>query len=190
MSSWVGVVATFGLGWLSGLVFRWEPGQWITVILLLAWLGVMGYVGWQIADWHFDRFILTNKHVAGPWDYPYGFPESACPQCNPMIAPDNAIEAVARALRPHVDEAEFEAMLLELLSDFQITIPEMGRIGATTHPIVLLTSNNSREGSPLSGRMLGSWENECSSSRPRSLGALWRRTVQGVRITDVGPSPW
>lgn len=36
-------------------------------------------------------------------------------------------------------------MLLELLSDFQITIPEMGRIGATTHPIVLLTSNNSRE---------------------------------------------
>ena len=36
-------------------------------------------------------------------------------------------------------------MLLELLSDFQITIPEMGRIEATTHPIVLLTSNNSRE---------------------------------------------
>ncbi|HMT06277.1 MAG: MoxR family ATPase [Solirubrobacterales bacterium] len=42
-------------------------------------------------------------------------------------------------------DQEFEAMLLELLSDFQITIPEMGRIGATTHPIVLLTSNNSRE---------------------------------------------
>lgn len=42
-------------------------------------------------------------------------------------------------------DQEFEAMLLELLSDFQITIPEMGRIEATTHPIVLLTSNNSRE---------------------------------------------
>jgi len=42
-------------------------------------------------------------------------------------------------------DQEFEAMLLELLSDFQITIPEMGQIGATTHPIVLLTSNNSRE---------------------------------------------
>ncbi len=42
-------------------------------------------------------------------------------------------------------DQEFEAMLLELLSDFQITIPELGRIGATTHPIVLLTSNNSRE---------------------------------------------
>jgi MoxR-like ATPase len=36
-------------------------------------------------------------------------------------------------------------MLLELLSDFQITIPELGRIAATTMPIVVLTSNDSRE---------------------------------------------
>jgi MoxR-like ATPase len=42
-------------------------------------------------------------------------------------------------------DQEFEAMLLELLSDFQISIPELGRITARTHPVVLLTSNNSRE---------------------------------------------
>jgi MoxR-like ATPase len=42
-------------------------------------------------------------------------------------------------------DQEFEAMLLELLSDFQISIPELGRIEATTMPIVLLTSNNTRE---------------------------------------------
>ena len=42
-------------------------------------------------------------------------------------------------------DQEFEAMLLELLSDFQITIPELGRIEAQTMPIVLLTSNNTRE---------------------------------------------
>jgi MoxR-like ATPase len=36
-------------------------------------------------------------------------------------------------------------MLLELLSDFQISIPELGRIEARTHPVVLLTSNNTRE---------------------------------------------
>jgi MoxR-like ATPase len=42
-------------------------------------------------------------------------------------------------------DQEFEAMLLELLSDFQITIPELGQISATTMPIVVLTSNNSRE---------------------------------------------
>jgi MoxR-like ATPase len=42
-------------------------------------------------------------------------------------------------------DQEFEAMLLELLSDFQISIPELGRIEARTLPVVLLTSNNTRE---------------------------------------------
>jgi MoxR-like ATPase len=42
-------------------------------------------------------------------------------------------------------DQEFEAMLLELLSDFQISIPELGRVEARTHPLVLLTSNNTRE---------------------------------------------
>jgi MoxR-like ATPase len=42
-------------------------------------------------------------------------------------------------------DQEFEAMLLEVLSDFQISIPELGRVEATTQPIVLLTSNNTRE---------------------------------------------
>src|SRR3954449_4435131 len=42
-------------------------------------------------------------------------------------------------------DQEFEAMLLEVLSDFQISIPELGVVEATTRPLVLLTSNNSRE---------------------------------------------
>src|SRR5213596_2130057 len=42
-------------------------------------------------------------------------------------------------------DQEFEAMLLEVLSDFQISIPELGVVEARSHPIVLLTSNNSRE---------------------------------------------
>jgi MoxR-like ATPase len=42
-------------------------------------------------------------------------------------------------------DQEFEAMLLEVLSDFQITIPELGTIGASSRPAVVLTSNNSRE---------------------------------------------
>jgi MoxR-like ATPase len=46
-----------------------------------------------------------------------------------------------------VDRAddEFEAFLLEVLSDFQITIPEIGTIRAATPPLVLLTSNRTRE---------------------------------------------
>jgi len=42
-------------------------------------------------------------------------------------------------------DQEFEAMLLEVLSDFQISIPELGVVEATTRPLVLLTSNNTRE---------------------------------------------
>ena len=42
-------------------------------------------------------------------------------------------------------DAEFEAFLLEILSDYQITIPEIGRISAVTKPIVILTSNANRD---------------------------------------------
>lgn len=42
-------------------------------------------------------------------------------------------------------DAEFEAFLLEVLSDFQASIPELGTIRAKHHPLVVLTSNNTRE---------------------------------------------
>lgn len=42
-------------------------------------------------------------------------------------------------------DEEFEAFLLEILSDYQITIPEMGTVKATSKPLVVLTSNRTRE---------------------------------------------
>jgi MoxR-like ATPase len=42
-------------------------------------------------------------------------------------------------------DSEFEAFLLEFLSDFRITIPELGTIGAAVPPVVVLTSNRTRE---------------------------------------------
>jgi MoxR-like ATPase len=42
-------------------------------------------------------------------------------------------------------DPEFEAFLLEVLSDFQVTVPELGTIEATRKPLVFLTSNNARE---------------------------------------------
>jgi MoxR-like ATPase len=42
-------------------------------------------------------------------------------------------------------DAEFEAFLLEILSDFQVSVPELGTIVAKHRPIVFLTSNNTRE---------------------------------------------
>src|SRR5208282_957100 len=46
-----------------------------------------------------------------------------------------------------VDKAdeEFEAFLLELLSDFQVSVPELGTLRAVEHPVVVLTSNRARE---------------------------------------------
>src|SRR5262245_50999011 len=42
-------------------------------------------------------------------------------------------------------DSEFEAFLLEVLSDFQVSVPELGTIRATHLPVVVLTSNNTRE---------------------------------------------
>jgi MoxR-like ATPase len=89
-------------------------------------------------------------------------------------------------------DQEFEAMLLELLSDFQITIPELGQVSATTMPIVILTSNNSRElTEALKRRCLYLWldypdlEREMEIVRlhaPELSEALTRKLVEVVRM--------
>jgi len=58
-----------------------------------------------------------------------------------------ALEEPCVLLIDEVDRAddEFEAFLLELLSDFAITIPELGRIAAETPPLTILTSNRTRD---------------------------------------------
>ena len=55
------------------------------------------------------------------------------------VAPVLLIDELDRADEP------FEAFLLEVLADYQITIPELGTVKATTPPIVILTSNRTRE---------------------------------------------
>jgi MoxR-like ATPase len=64
----------------------------------------------------------------------------------PLLTAISADEPVV-LLIDEIDKTdqEFEAMLLEVLSDFQISIPELGVVEARTRPLVLLTSNNSRE---------------------------------------------
>jgi MoxR-like ATPase len=64
----------------------------------------------------------------------------------PLMAAIAAEEPVV-LLIDEIDKTdqEFEAMLLELLSDFQLSIPELGLFQAKSRPVVLLTSNNTRE---------------------------------------------
>jgi MoxR-like ATPase len=64
----------------------------------------------------------------------------------PLLAAISTDEPVV-LLIDEIDKTdqEFEALLLEVLSDFQISIPELGVVQARSRPLVLLTSNNSRE---------------------------------------------
>jgi MoxR-like ATPase len=97
-----------------------------------------------------------------------------------------------------VDRAddEFEAFLLELLSDFQITIPEIGTIAAASRPIVVLTSNRTRElHDALKRRCLYHWIGFPSPEReldiittriPGVADAMARRVVAAVnRLRDL-----
>ena len=103
-----------------------------------------------------------------------------------------------------VDRAddEFEAFLLELLSDFQITIPEIGTIAAKSRPIVILTSNRTRElHDALKRRCLYNWigfpaaeqEIEIIKSRvpgvSEQLASKVVGTVNKLREMDLEKSP-
>jgi MoxR-like ATPase len=65
----------------------------------------------------------------------------------PLLRAISAKDRPPVLLIDEVDRAdeEFEAFLLEVLSDFQVTIPELGTIQSTHHPYVVLTSNRTRE---------------------------------------------
>ncbi len=75
-------------------------------------------------------------------------------------------------------DEEFEAFLLEILSDFQITIPELGTIKATHPPLVILTSNRTRElHDALKRRCLYLWIDYPDPQKEREI---IRRRVPGI----------
>ena len=103
-----------------------------------------------------------------------------------------------------VDRAddEFEAFLLEILSDFQITIPEVGTVRAESPPVVIMTSNRTRElHDALKRRCLYHWidyptsEREIAIVRARapqaseSLAEATTQVVARLRQADLVKSP-
>lgn len=99
-------------------------------------------------------------------------------------------------------DAEFEAFLLEVLSDFQVTVPEIGTITAKHQPVVLLTSNNTRELSEaLKRRCLylfvdyPTFESELAVVQAKvpelqpKLAAEAVKFVQGLREMDLKKNP-
>lgn len=111
-------------------------------------------------------------------------------------APVLLIDEIDRA------DEEFEAYLLEILSDFQVTIPEIGTVRATTPPRVILTSNRTREvHDALKRRCLYHWIDYPSAAKeieivlarvPATPGHLARQVVGFVgrlRTTDLTKVP-
>jgi MoxR-like ATPase len=67
-------------------------------------------------------------------------------------------------------DSEFEAFLLEFLSDFQITIPELGTVSAAERPVVVMTSNRTRElHDALKRRCLYHWIDFPDAARERRI---------------------
>ncbi|HEX4093366.1 MAG TPA: MoxR family ATPase [Trebonia sp.] len=81
---------------------------------------------------------------------------------------------------------EFEAFLLELLSDFQISIPELGTIRAESSPVVILTSNRTRElHDALRRRCLYHWIGYPTADREAEIVAIREPAAAGQLIAKV-----
>lgn len=94
-------------------------------------------------EWNYQRQLLAIRQ-AGEREvdiYADRF-LIARPLLQSLQAPDQTVLLIDEIDR---SDHEFEALLLEYLSDFQISIPERGTISASVRPIVILTSNRTRE---------------------------------------------
>ena len=112
---------------LAGAAYEWNYGRQMMEIRLAEASGAAAASRDALAQDLFSERFLTKRALLQAID-----PANS-------VAPVLLIDELDRADEP------FEAFLLELLGDFQITIPELGTVKATQPPIVILTSNRTRE---------------------------------------------
>lgn len=94
-------------------------------------------------EWNYPRQMLAIRQAGDQTIDIYG--ESFLierPMLAALRAPDSTVLLIDEIDR---SDQEFEAFLLEILSDYQVTIPEIGTVHALVPPIVLLTSNSTRD---------------------------------------------
>lgn len=110
-------------------------------------------VGHALYEWDYAKQMMAIRLMEARGDGPDASVSDIMSReflvARPLL---QAVEAGQAGRRPvllidELDRAdeEFEAYLLELLSDFQVTIPELGTVRAESRPIVILTSNRTRE---------------------------------------------
>lgn len=103
-----------------------------------------------IYEWNYQRQLLTIRSAAE--DGETGKPVEDRIFSREFLLERPLLAAITQDVSPvllidEIDRAdeEFEAYLLEVLSDYQVSIPELGTIAATSKPIVILTSNGTRD---------------------------------------------
>ena len=108
-------------------------------------------VSQALYDWDYGRQLLAVRAAEGRGSGGAAAPTSEL-FSHEFLLRRPLLEALehegpAVLLIDEIDRAddEFESFLLELLSDFQVTIPELGTIAATGRPLVVMTSNRTRE---------------------------------------------
>lgn len=166
---------------LAGAAYEWNYARQMMEIRLAERENVSRE---QMAAQLFDERFLIKRALL-----------QAIDPANP-VAPVLLIDELDRADEP------FEAFLLEVLSDFQITIPELGTVKAKAPPIVVLTSNRTREiHDAVKRRCLYHWVGFPDAKR--ELAILQRRVpgaaealskqivlfVQGLRTLDLYKLP-
>ncbi len=121
-------------------------------------------------DWDYARQLLALRAAEGGIDEGELFSRRFLLRRPLLEALEHDGDVVL--LIDEIDRAddEFEAFLLELLSDFAVTIPELGTVSADKRPVVLLTSNRTRElHDALKRRCLYHWINYPDPARERAI---------------------
>jgi MoxR-like ATPase len=188
-------------------VGKTEAAKALTTALGARLIRLQCYEGLDVShavyEWNYPRQLL---HIRAAQEGTVTESELFGPEFlirRPLLEAIDADEPVV-LLIDEVDRAdeEFEAFLLEVLSDFQITIPELGTIAARRRPTVVVTSNRTRElHDALKRRTLFHWIGHPSLEReieivrlrvpgvPERLAAEAAAFVRGLRSLDLAKPP-
>jgi MoxR-like ATPase len=163
---------------LAKVLSRWTGGE---LIRLQCYEGID--IGQAVYEWDYSRQLLHLRAAEAT-----GETAGGADALEEQLYSERFLvrRALLRAIEPsdgpppvllidEVDRAddEFEAFLLEVLSDYQVTVPELGTFRATTPPIVIITSNRTRDvHDALKRRCLYHWVEHPSFEREVEIIAL------------------
>ncbi|MBC7638140.1 MAG: MoxR family ATPase [Acetobacteraceae bacterium] len=139
-------------------------------------------------EWDHARQLMAIRMAEASGTIPGGIYAREFLQSRPLLSAIDPDLPPAVLLIDELDRADepFEAFLLELLGDFQITVPEFGTIVAKTRPVVILTSNRTREvHDAIRRRCLYHWVDYPSPTRERLILARKAPEVAEKLSADI-----